>query len=152
MPKATIGTPVCCPSTVEVTSRLAKLVRYTTFCPPDRTPLRINPENEIEVKSLLEKYNFQANTEGTSFLDPATQSERKQGVLSGDYLGEIVALEFSTKEGLLHSYDEKLQALGLPYFSSPKSLKTRSDWAILSCDNDRYAYSNQYLPLIFQDY
>ena len=94
------------------------------------------------MKSLLEKYNFQANTEGTSFLDPASQSERKQGVFSGDYLGEVVALDFSNKEGQLHLYDEKLRALERPYFATPKEWKTRSDWAILSCDNDRYAYSN----------
>ena len=80
--------------------------------------------------------------EGTSFLDPNAQLERKQGSISGDYLGEVVALDFSTKEGLLHSYDEKLQDLRLPYFSTPQSLKTRSDWAIISCNHDRYAYSN----------
>ena len=142
MLKATIGTPVCCPSTVEVTSRLANLVRYTTFCPSDLTPFRrVNQIKDREVKSLLEKYNFQANTEGTLFLDPASQTERKQGVFSGDYLGEVVALDFSNKEGQLHLYDEELRARDLPYFATLKEWKSRRDWAILSCDNDRYAYS-----------
>jgi len=122
---------------MEITSRFVKLVRYTTLCPPDLNPLRINAEKDTEAKLLLEKFHFQPNTDGTSFLDPACQLERKQGVLNGGYLGDVVALDFSNKAELLYLYDQKLQALLLPHFSTPPSCKTRSDWCILSCNSHR---------------
>ncbi|RPB00400.1 hypothetical protein L873DRAFT_1899888 [Choiromyces venosus 120613-1] len=132
-----MGITVCSPSTVEVTSRFKRLVRYTTICPPmDR--LRVNPLKEIEAKSLLERFRFQASTCGAAFLDPANQCQLKKGVLSGGRLGTIVSYQFGNHKELLYSYDQELQKLGLPNFSAATSWETRMDWCIFSCNGDRY--------------
>ncbi|RPA98977.1 hypothetical protein L873DRAFT_979566 [Choiromyces venosus 120613-1] len=126
LPGATTGIPICSPSTIEVMGRFNRLLRYTTICPPtDR--LHLNPLNETETKSLLERFRFQASTYGTPFLNPANQYQLEKGVLSGGRIGAIVSHQFGDHKELLHSYDQELQKLTLPKFSAARSWETRMD-------------------------
>ncbi|KAG0134956.1 hypothetical protein HOY82DRAFT_634069 [Tuber indicum] len=136
MPEGVLGTPVCSPSTIEVTSRLNRLRRYTTICPPsDR--LHINNKKETEAQVTLQQFRYHDHAIGTTFLDPADSHNEKTGVLSGKSLGEIVCHESRSHEGLLKIYDQKIKALGFGRFWAGRYWKTRMDWCIFTCNADR---------------
>ncbi|PWW80691.1 hypothetical protein C7212DRAFT_361236 [Tuber magnatum] len=146
MPGARTGMAVCSPSTIEVTSRFNRLLRYTTICPPpDR--LHITQPKQTEVQSILQQFRFHEHPAGTTFLGSADSDQWKTGVLSGQHLGEIVSYNFGSYASLLHRYDQKLQRLGLRHFFAGRFWETRMDWCIFSCNMDRWL-----IPLKLQRY
>jgi len=106
--------------------------------------LHIKETKDIEAKSLLERFRFIDTPSGTSLLDPAAQFQHKQGILTGRHVGHVVASQFGSYQGLLHDYDQRLQALGYDIFTAHPAWKTRMDWSIFSCDLARYGHSNLY--------
>jgi len=132
VPGGLIGMPVCSPSTIEVTARIARLVRYTKFCQPsDR--MGENPTKESEVLGLLQRSRFHDCPTGIEFLDPNNHFQPKTGLLSGANLGVIVSSQFQSNSNLLHHYDQELGRSGYPIFSARASWLTRIDYSIFSC-------------------
>ncbi|KAG0138301.1 hypothetical protein HOY82DRAFT_640590 [Tuber indicum] len=102
------GMSVCIPSTVEVSSRFKRLLRYTTLCPPSHR-LHFTQAKQTEVESILNRYRFNGNYQGIAFLDPKDTNQLKKGVFSGRPIGELVSYEFGEYPGLIHAYDRMLQ-------------------------------------------
>ena len=133
VPSARIGMSVCSPSTLEVTSRLKRLIQYTKFCPrADR--LHGFKEREAEVKALLGQFRFHHCSSGVKFLpDPKIDDQVAAGIFSGPTVGTIVTSHFGSQSDLLHAYDQELLTHGLPHFSATVSWLTRIDWSIFTC-------------------
>ena len=120
-------------STLEVTSRLRRLIRYTKFCPVgNRLPGSTNREDEVQV--LLERFRFHHCSSSVSFLpDPDIQAQVAAGFFSGGRVGTILKSHFGSHTDLLHTYDQELRRLRLPHFSATVSWPTRIDWSIFTC-------------------
>ena len=136
LPEATHGTRVCCPSTFEITSRLKELLPRTTMCPPANR-LDLCQSWESEAQSILNRFRFQANDTGVSFVGQSNNYDIKTGLLSGEPVGEIVSYQLGSHEDLLYQYDRRLETLHLPNFSVAKSWETTVDWCIFSCNGNR---------------
>ncbi|RPA96920.1 hypothetical protein L873DRAFT_1791356 [Choiromyces venosus 120613-1] len=129
--------PVCSPSTIKVTGRLKRLVRYTSFCPLTNCH-HVALAKETKALALLEQFRFHDDPSGMLFLDPRNQIQLKTGVLNGGNLGVIVASHFGTHSELLYRYDKVLRRDLLPHFSAKVSWHTRIDWSIFTCNLNRY--------------
>jgi len=136
LPEAVNGTRVCCPSTIEVTGRLKRLLPHTTMCPPTNR-LHLNLLWESEAQSILNRFRFQANDTGVSFVDRPNNYDIKTGLLSGEPVGEIVSYQLDSRKDLLYQYDRRLESLHLPNFSVARSWETTVDWCIFSCNGNR---------------
>jgi len=133
VPGARTGMPVCSPSTLEVTSRLNRLIRYTRFAPKAKR-LRGSTNQELEVQGLLENFRFHHCASGVQFLpDPNIDDQVAAGVFSGGTVGTIVTSHFGSHSDILHWYDQELRRHGLPHFSAMVSWLTRLDWSIFTC-------------------
>jgi len=121
---------------VEITSRLNHLLKYITLC-PTMDHLHLNEIEDLEAKSLLQRFRFMDNPSGISFLDPAAQFQPKQGVLTGSRVGHVVCSRVGNYQGLLLDHDQKLAALRLDIFKADPSWETMMDWSIFSCDPAR---------------
>jgi len=148
IPGGLIGMPVCSPSTLEVTSRMKRLLRYATFSPPT-DQLHIVSEKESEVLDLIDRFQFNHSSPGVKFLDPNNNMQFKTGVLSGSDLGVIVRSHFGTNSRLLYQYDQYLKRCLLPHFGAIVDSRTRIDWAIFTCNLSRYASSASYAYFLF---
>jgi len=130
------GAQVCSPSTVEITSRFDRIIPYTSLSPPEKR-FHLNVTKESEALSILNRFRFQPQSSGTTFLDPASNAEPTTGIFSGAEIGQIVSIQYGNRSGVLYDYDERLKILDLPTFSARRSLKTRLDWCIFSCHPHR---------------
>ncbi|PUU73730.1 hypothetical protein B9Z19DRAFT_1068742 [Tuber borchii] len=89
-----VGMPLCSPSTVEVTSRIKQLIRYTTLCPL-KNRLHITHAKEMEVHQLLQQSQFHPIDSGWSILKDTTfrillpQSLASQGLI-GQFLPAVL--------------------------------------------------------------
>ncbi|RPA94869.1 hypothetical protein L873DRAFT_1934946 [Choiromyces venosus 120613-1] len=137
VPGALVGMPVCSPSTIEVTGRLKRLLRYTLFCPLTNH-LHVALAKVTKALALLEQLQFHDDGSGMSFLDPHNQIQLKTGILSGGNLGVIVSYHFGTHSELLHRYYQELRRGLIPHFSTTVSWPTRIDWSIFTCNLGRY--------------
>ena len=143
MPNSAPGVTICSPSALEVTSRLDRLLRYTTLCPPSTNPsksrLHTISVKQREAESIIAQFRFQpeANTSGITFLDPNHNLQSRTGVFSGDPVGQITAIRFEDRPGLLHDYDQRLRGMDLPIFAAEESWNSRIDYCIFSCHTNR---------------
>jgi len=138
VPGADPGTPLCSPSTLEVTSRFNRLVNYTSLCPPMADHWHVSEDKEREAKWLLAQFRFQEGPSGVEFLDPEDGFRLKKGVLLGRRVGHIVDYRFGQQQNLLYDYDQRLRVLGLPTFSAEPGWAMRTDWSIFVCVSNRY--------------
>jgi len=134
------GISVCSPSTIEVTSRLKMLIRYTDLCPtdpidPNNKRLHFVSARNSEASGLVNRYRFHESSSGVTLL--RNGDEEKTGVFSGGNVGVIVASHFGSHTDLLHQYDQELRRRHLPHFSASVSYLTRIDWSIFTVNPDR---------------
>jgi len=148
LPGCLVGMPVCSPSTVEVTARLKRLVRYTTLATPQER-LHVIQQKDAEVHQLLQQFRFHEYPDGVEFLDPANNFQQQMGLLSGDNLGVIVTSNFRNDSGLLHRYDQVLRSTGLPFFSASVYWRTRVDFSIFTCNEHRCVSFSYIIKFLF---
>jgi len=140
VPGGLIGMPICSPSTLEVTARLQHLVGYTRFGPLGER-YHVNPTKDTEVDGLLHNHQINNCSSGVRFLNPNNNFQLHTGVVSGANVGMMVKAHFGSHSDLLHNYDQILQRCRLPSFSASVSWLTRMDFAIFTCNPDRYCLS-----------
>lgn len=136
--KADMGSPVCSPSALEITSRFRELFRYTSLC-PSKDRFRINQTKDVECQSLVARFRFGENLSdsGIEHVDPANPSQSRKGVLNGPPAGQVVAYHFENHKKIFYDYDQSIMTHGLPGFGVEESWETRLDYSIFSCNSDR---------------
>ncbi|KAG0640723.1 hypothetical protein HOY80DRAFT_1135746 [Tuber brumale] len=137
VPAGRVGNPICSPSTVEVTSRFQRLLRYTSLSVATDC-LRIIAARDCEAQAIVEEFRFHDSIAGPTFLNPTNTTQVKTGIFSGARLGSIVHCHFGVHSDLLHRYDEELRQRELATFSARVSWLTRIDFCIFTCNHARY--------------
>ncbi|KAG0131771.1 hypothetical protein HOY82DRAFT_607524 [Tuber indicum] len=141
-PGAELSSTICSPSSLEVTSRFDRIVKYTTLCPtedPDRQPPRDGKQSEV--RSMFDRFTFLESSTGSSFLRPVPPFNLTTGTFSGTSVGQIVAQRFDSQPNILARYDQWLMGLpGQPRgtFGAHPTWKSRLDFCIFSCYPSRY--------------
>ncbi|KAG0138263.1 hypothetical protein HOY82DRAFT_640452 [Tuber indicum] len=142
------STIICSPSSLEVTSRLDRIFKYTTV----EDSQAVKKSKAQEIRPRMRQFTCQENSSCSSFICTLPPFDIRPGTFSGTLGGEVAFRGLEHRPNLLARYDEWLAGFSeqpRATFGADPTWESCLDFCIFTCATPRYNTGETFIPVSY---